>query len=105
VPADLPGAAGGVRSWQVALLLPQPPLSILYLLLIRAERVPPRFAPVVVLAVLPLASLVVGIRRWVRSHPPRGRRELALLAVSLLELAWAVLSAAVVGFAIALQSG
>jgi hypothetical protein len=100
-----PGAADGARAWQIAALLPQPPLSLLHLLLIRAERVPPSFAPVVLLGVLPLASLAIGLRRRARSRAARGAGEVALLCAALLELAWAVLSAAMVGFAIAWRSG
>ncbi|MBM4269304.1 MAG: hypothetical protein FJ144_22310 [Deltaproteobacteria bacterium] len=83
--------------WQVALLVPGPPLTLLYLLLIRAEQAEPSFAPAVVLGLAPLASLAVGlrVRPW--------RKGLFVLA--LLELAWSVLTAALVGFAIAARSG
>lgn len=89
------------RLWQILLLLPQPPLSLLYLALVRAEHVRPSFLPVVALTLLPLAALLLA---------PRARRGTwaalaATAAIAVLELAWGLASAALVGFAIAAQSG
>jgi hypothetical protein len=81
---------------RLALLAPQPLLSLAYLVALRAERLPPSFAPILVLSALPLAAVVLGVaRRW----------PAALIVVAVVELAWAVLAEAMVGFAIAWQSG
>ena len=91
--------------WQAALLLPHPVLTLLYLLAVRAERVQPSFAPVVVLVVLPVVSALVGIAH-LRQTTPAGSRggQMVLLALAALEAAFTVLAAAVVGFAIGLKS-
>jgi hypothetical protein len=86
----------------VALLVPFPPLSLLYLLAIRAERVTPKFAPIVVFAVLPLAAAVVGV---VAVRRRSGALEVALLAAALAEMLWALCVLAMVGFAVAGRSG
>jgi hypothetical protein len=70
---------------------------------VRAEWVVPRFAPLVVLAVLPVASAALGIH-GLRTGGPRGRHAL-LLGIAALELVWAVLASAMIGFAIAGRSG
>ena len=82
------------------LLAPQPPLSLLYLVALRAERIAPSFGPLLALAVFPLASLLIGVR----AGGPRARRFL-LGALAVAELAWTALAEAMVGFAIAWQSG
>jgi hypothetical protein len=91
--------------WQAALLLPHPVLTLLYLLAVRAERVEPSFGPVVGLVVLPVASALVGIAH-LRQTSPAGSRggQMVLLALAVLEAAFTVLAAAVVGFAIGLRS-
>jgi len=91
--------------WQAALLLPHPILTLLYLLAIRAERVQPSFAPVVALVVLPILSSLVGIAH-LRQRSSAGSRggQMVLLALAALEASFTVLAAAVVGFAIGLQS-
>ena len=85
------------RAWQVALLLPGPPLTLLYLLLIRAEHLRPSFGPVVVLGLAPLASIAVGVS----VRPLRT----SLLVLAFVEILGAILAAALVGFAVAAQSG
>ena len=91
--------------WQAALLLPHPVLTLLYLLAVRAERVQPSFAPVVALMILPIISTMVGVRhlRQASSAGSRGG-QIVLLALAALEASFTVLAAAVVGFAIGLQS-
>ena len=59
--------------------------------------VTPSFVPLLVLAAFPVASLLLSAR-----DPTRRR---ALAAVALLELLWTALGEAIVGFAIAVQSG
>ena len=90
--------------WQVLLLLlPQPLLTLAYLRAVRADLLPPSFAPVVALGLLPLAALVLTATGW-PAAASRGWR-LVLIAVGALELAWAMLAAAIVGFAIGWHSG
>ena len=91
-------------AWQALLLVPQPLLSLGYLAAIRAERLRPSLAPLLALAVLPLASAALGIRGRRAGAAPRGWHA-ALVGVALLELAWTVVAAAMVGFAIAWRSG
>jgi hypothetical protein len=84
--------------WSAALLVPEPPLAFAYLLAIRAERVVPAFAPVVALALFPIAASVLALRqdggaRWV------------VIGIAVVELASVVLVAAMVGFAKAWRSG
>ncbi len=92
-------AAGGPRrAWRLALLLPHPPLSLLYLLAIRTGRLPAVVAVAVALAVLPLLSLLLGLRG--RTEDPthgHGSRWLTVLAVA--ELLWALLCIAIVNVA------
>ena len=91
--------------WQVVLLLPQPVLTLLYLLAVRAERMEPAFEPVVGLAVLPLLSTAVGLVQLRRPESAGSRGgQTTLLAIATLEVAFAVLAASVVGFAIGLRS-
>jgi hypothetical protein len=85
------------------LVLPYPPLSLLYLLAVRWERVEPSFTPLVLLAALPLAAVVLGIRGLLGGRE-RGWHA-ALLAVAVVELLWAVMASAMIGFAIAARSG
>jgi hypothetical protein len=91
--------------WQTILLLPHPVLTILYLLAVRAGRVEPSFAAVVVLVVLPVLSTLVGVTQLRRTESPGSRRgHIVLLAIAVLEVSFTVLAAAVVGFAIGLRS-
>jgi hypothetical protein len=91
--------------WQAWLLVPQPPLSLLYLVAIRAERVSPSFTPVVALGTLPVVSALLG--GLALRGAPYGRRRwhLAWVGVAVLEIAWTVLAAAMVGVAVAWRSG
>ena len=98
----MPGALGR----QALLLVPEPVLSLVYLVAIRAERLSPRFAPIVLLAAFPVASAVVGARCLRTAGPGAPRRwGIALLAVAGLELVWALVATMMVGFAIAWRSG
>ena len=91
--------------WQAALLLPHPVLTLLYLLAVRAERVQPSFAPVVALMILPILSTMVGVTHLRRAGSAGSRGgQRVLLALAALEASFTVLAAAVVGFAIGLQS-
>jgi hypothetical protein len=92
----------GPLVWQAVLLVPQPLLSLAYLAAIRAERLRPSLAPLLALAVLPIASAAIGL--WGRGAAGRGWRA-AFLGAAVLELAWTVVAAAMVGFAIAWRSG
>jgi hypothetical protein len=87
------------------LLVPQPPLSLLYLLAVRDGRVAPSFVPLLLLALLPVASAMVGVLTRGPSRPGDRRWRAALIAVAVLELAWTAVSEAMVGFAIAWRSG
>ena len=81
-------------SWQTVLLLLQPPLTLLYLLAVRGGWLVPSYIPVAVLAVFPLAVLLLG-------RTAEGSRW--LVAAAALEIGWALLAAMSVGFAIAWQ--
>jgi hypothetical protein len=77
---------------------------VLYLLALRGEWLPPRFAPVIALGILPVTSAIVGA--WaLRGPSPARSRHGWLVALAVLEMAWAVVVAAMVGFAIAWRSG
>ena len=82
-------------AWQTVLLLLQPPLTLAYLLAVRGGWVAPSYTPVVILALLPLAVLMLA--------RGAGRRWLVVAAV--LELGWALLAAMSIGFAIAWRLG
>jgi hypothetical protein len=83
--------------WQALLLIPQPPLSLAYLLAMRARWLPPSYAPVFALALLPLLSMLAGLAGLRSGQPRVGRAALFTLAV--VETAWAALTIAIVGFA------
>ena len=88
----------------MGLLLPFPPLSVAYLLAVRAERVTPGFGPMAALAVLPLAAAVLGLAALRRTT--RGvQRQVMLLAAALAEILWALCTLAMVGFAVARHGG
>ena len=81
------------------LLVPAFPLSVAYLLAIRWQLAPPGFAPIIALALLPTAYILVVVAGGL------GRGRAVRLALAALELAWCALGAAVVGTAIGLRSG
>ena len=91
--------------WQFVLLLPQPILTVLYLVALRSGSVRPSFVPVLALALLPVLSAVVGIA-WLRRPEAAASRggQIVLLAFAALEVSFTVLAMAVVGFAIGLRS-
>ena len=96
----------GALAWQALLLVPEPVLSLAYLVAVRAECLRPSFVPIVVLAAFPLASAVVGARHLRAAGAGVTRRSgIVLLVVAALELVWAVVAAMMVGFAIAWRSG
>ncbi len=87
--------------WQAVLLLPQPILTLLYLLAVRTGRAEPSFTPVVAAAILPLLSALVGAAKLRHPEPAASRgAQIALLAAAALEVSFTVLAAAVIGFAI-----
>lgn len=95
------------RLWQILLLLPLPPLSFFYLHLMRAGRMAPSFLPVLALALFPLVSIVLASRR-LGATPASDRpasSDIALVAIAITELAWAMVSAAAVAMALAARSG
>jgi hypothetical protein len=89
-------------SWRAALLLlPQPPLSLLYLLAVRHGSTTPRYLPVVALAAFPALALL-SIVRVLRAKGNHGGD--VLIAVgAVVELALALVTFALVGFDIAWQ--
>ena len=100
----MPARVSSLVRWQIGLLLPFPPLSLLYLLAVRAERLAPGFGVLLGLMLLPLASLVVGVFA-VRGRRAGLRTQVVLLAIAVAELVWAVLALAMAGFAVAWHSG
>jgi hypothetical protein len=94
---------GSLRTTSL-LLIPQPPLSLLYLWAVRERLVSPAFTPLMLLAVLPLLALVACV--FQSQHEDSGRaRRVTILAIAVAELSWAVLSLAIVGFAKAWRIG
>jgi len=85
-------------------LLPFPPLSLLYLVAVRAERLTPRFAPIVVLGVVPITAAVLGLVA-LRERSDGVRRQVMLLIIAVAEILWALCTLAMVGFAVARRSG
>ena len=77
--------------------MPQPVLSVLYILALRLGVLRPSFVPLAVLTLFPLASLVLGVRAR--------RTQAVLLVFAVLEVIGAVIGEAIVGFAVAWQSG
>ena len=88
----------------MALLLPFPPVSLLYLLAVRAERVRPGLGPMAILAALPLVALVLGLLA-LRGRTRGVQRQVTLLAAALAEILWALCALAMMGFAVAGHSG
>lgn len=88
--------------WPGVLLFLHPPLSAAYLLALRLDWVEPAFGPPLLAAAAPLGAAALAAAGVARRG---GRRALLLLALSALELAWAIAVLAIVGFAIAWRSG
>ena len=84
------------------LLVPAPVASLAYLFAIRTHLLAPRFAPVVIVGLLPAAVLAASLAGWGGLGP---RARVTLGAVAVLEIAWCVVAAAAVGLAIGLASG
>lgn len=76
---------------------------MLYLLAVRFAWTEPRFVPLVALGALPVASAGLGVRGLLAGGPRGGHG--ALLGIALLELFWATVASAMIGFAIAARSG
>jgi hypothetical protein len=91
--------------WQATLLAPEPTLSLVYLLGIRAGRVKPAFGPMIALGLLPVASIVFGVVGLRRPESGNWSWHVGLLVVGALEIVWAVIASSIVGFAIAWRSG
>jgi drug/metabolite transporter (DMT)-like permease len=91
--------------WLLLLLLPQPPLSLAYLMAIRARQIEPSFLPPLVLALAPLAAAIGSAATLLRERNAPRTRLWILLVAGVAELLWAVLTLAMVGFAIAWRSG
>ncbi|GIW42617.1 MAG: hypothetical protein KatS3mg076_3194 [Candidatus Binatia bacterium] len=90
---------------QAVLLSVHPVISVGYLLSIRRELLPPSFVPALLLAVLPVLSILLGTSRY-RTLDLEGRRtQWILFVLAAAELLWAVVALAMVGFAVALRSG
>jgi len=90
-------ARGTRRAWRVALLLPHPPLSLLYLFAMRAGRVRPHLGPVIGLAVFPLAALLLGI--GLRAGKSVKSLDALVTALAVVELVWALACIAIVNVA------
>lgn len=90
--------------WQVLLLLPHPPLSLLYLTAVREERIAPSFTPLLVLGAFPVFAALASTVRFARSRR-LDRVQLALAGLAAIEVGWAVLALAMAGFTIAWRSG
>jgi hypothetical protein len=85
---------------QIVLLLPQPLLSIAYVLAVGAEHLRPSVTPLLALTALPLASIGIGVL-VIYSGTARSRvRTVVPLIVAVLELLWGWFSLAMVGLAI-----
>jgi hypothetical protein len=89
------------RAWRLALLLPHPPLSLLYLLAIRGGRLPPVVAVAVGLAILPLLSLLLGFRQGAGEASEQRRGDFLLTSLALVEILWALVCIAIVNIAVA----
>jgi hypothetical protein len=88
------------RAWRLALLLPHPPLSLLYLLAIRSGRLPPLIVVAVGLALLPLLSLLLGFRHGTEEASEEQRRgDFLVTALAAVEILWALACIAIVNIA------
>jgi hypothetical protein len=73
---------------------------------VRGKALPASFAPLALLALLPIASIVIGLMTvWRGVEPDRRRLHMILVIIGALELVWTIFGQAVIGFAIALRSG
>ena len=94
-------AARGPRgAWRLVLLLPHPPLSLLYLLAIRTGRLPPVVSVAVGLAVFPLLSLLLGLRGRTEGMTKQPRGNPLLTALAIVEIFWAFLCITIVNIAV-----
>jgi hypothetical protein len=91
-----------LRRW--ALLLPHPPLSLLYLLAMRHGRVYPRFAPLLVLTAFPVAAFAGAVLRLVTGRKSERAVSIAIVCTALIELAWATLALWIVFIALGIRS-
>ena len=89
------------RAWRLALLLPHPPLSLLYLLAIRTGRLRPIVAVAVGLAILPLLSLLLGFRHGTGDASEQRRGDFLVTALAVVEILWALVCIAIVNIAVA----
>lgn len=81
------------------LLLPEPPLALAYLVGVHTRIIEPGFAPLLIIAALPLAAAAIAVAGLRTAHHSR-RRNWAVLSISLVELLSAGLSLAAVAFAL-----
>lgn len=86
---------------QVAVLLLLPPLSGGYLLAMRAELIAPSYLAAVLFTAVPLAVLVAGISGLRRNEEGERTWQAALIGLAALEVAWGLLTLAIVSFAVA----
>jgi hypothetical protein len=96
-------ASGHALLLQGALLLPQPFLSSAYLAAVRTGALAPSVTPLTALALLPIASILVGI--FSLGAESRRRAHLVLGIVGGLELVWTLFGYAIVRFASAFHGG
>jgi hypothetical protein len=88
---------------QGLLLLPHPPLTAAYLVALRAGWLEPSFLPPLIAATAPFGSAILSAVRLARGA--ERRRHAILLALAVLETAWALAVLAIVGFAVAWRAG
>ena len=93
----------GLRTLRL-LLIPQPPLALAYLAGIRTEVVAPSFVPVILFAAFPLVAVIGAVVKLWNRNAAR-RHNWGVLAIGVMELVFAVMTCAIVGFAIGLRSG
>ena len=89
-----------MRAVQIALLLPEPPLVLLYLVRLRFGRVAPSFFPPLVLAVFPVVALSLSAFRLRGGAVRAAGFEAALVGVAIVELLWAAAGLGIVAFAL-----
>ncbi len=88
----------------MALLVPAPIVSLLYLLGVRAGRLAPSFLLVWTLGLLPVVAGSGAALDLLRHTSARGGA-ITALAIAGAEVGWLVLCGAIVGFAVAWRSG
>jgi hypothetical protein len=96
-------AANGQRTLRL-LLIPQPLLALAYLAGIRTDVVAPSFVPVILFAAFPLVAVIAAVVS-LRNRNAARRSNWSVLALGVMELVFAVMTCAIVGFAIGLRSG